>query len=150
MKRQLLLATLFIAVVAGGPCFAGDAQLKLYIPAFNEPIYGTWINEGYLGNGYYPQKFVVFNWGYTETYFKMGDKSCSGRNTFILIEKWQDRDGNTWYTDYEQTSEGARCFYVNRISKDGQTYELMYYLKKLPKENKIDPSATNYRVFHRQ
>ena len=90
MKRQLLLATLFIAVVAGGPCFAGDAKLQFYIPAFNEPIYGTWINEGYLGNGYYPQKFVVFNWGYTETYFKMGDKSCSGRNTFILM-----RNGKT-------------------------------------------------------
>ena len=148
--KQLLLVAFFLVVIVAGSCFADDADCQFYVPGYLEPIYGTWVNEEYAGNTYYPQKFVVFNWGYTENYYKMTDKSCSGRNTFILIERWEDAEGNTWYKDYEQTSNGGRCYYLNRISKDGKTYELMYYPRQLPKENTMDPSAANYRIFYRQ
>lgn len=150
MKKKLLLIAVLLAIVVASTCFPDDGDYQLYIPGYLEPIYGTWVNRSYAGNEYYPQKFVVFNWGYTENYHKQTDESYSGRNTFTLIEKWKDEEGNTWYKDFEQTSNGGRCFYINRISKDGNTYELMYYLYKLPKENMIDPSASNYRIFYRQ
>ena len=108
------------------------------------------MNEGYPGNPYYPQKFIVFSWGYAENYYKMTDDSCSHRNTFILIRRWEDAEGNTWYTDLEQISNGYRVYTVNRISRDGKTYELMIYPEGLPEEYGMDSSASNYRIYYRQ
>ncbi len=152
MKKQLFLIAFFgfIILIANGLCFADDTIYQFRLPKFNEPVYGTWVNEDYAGTADYPKKFNMYKWGYSESYYKAGGEDLSSTSTYILVEKWEDADGNVWYKDFEQTPGGGQYYFLIKISKDGSTFESMGDMSNFPKENSMNPNRRNYRIFYRQ
>lgn len=139
-----------ILTMVGGSCFADDVVYKFRLPGEFEPIYGTWVNSKYPGTLMYAQKWVYYEWGYGELFLRTSDKDPSSRNTFILVEKWEDNDGNTWYKELDILPNGERFFCLNRISSDGDTFEEIWGIGDFPKESEMNPASSSYHVYYRE
>jgi hypothetical protein len=96
----------------------------------------------------YEHKWVYFRWGYAEAYTRREDESPADRYTYILVEKWQDSEGNVWYKELNQSVNGGHYFWLIRISKAGAVLEAIYDLNDFPRE--MDPSCQYYRIFQRK
>jgi hypothetical protein len=146
MQMMCFAIIVFLAVVPG---FAQQTY-KFQIPADNEPFYGTWVNTEYAGTTWKTrQKFVYNSWGDAEAFKKASDEKAVSTFNFILVEKWADAKGNTWYKELEQ-AKGVRNFGLCRISKDGKTLEQIFRSAGFPAESDMGPSYPNYYLFHRQ
>jgi hypothetical protein len=150
MRTRVLVAGLlslaFLAVVPG---FAQQSY-KFQIPTDNEPFFGTWVNTDYAGTTWKTaQKFVYYYWGDAEGFKKAADETPFSKFNFILVEKWADAKGNTWYRELEQ-AKGVRNFGLCRVSKDGKTLEQIFRSSGFPAEGDMGPSYPNYYLFHRQ
>ena len=151
MKRQCVFVACVVLFVllSGGAGFAQQTY-KFQIPTDNEPFYGTWVNPEYAGTTWKTlQKFVYFSWGDAESFKKVSDEKRFGTFNFILVEKWADSKGNTWYRELEQ-AKGVRNYGLCRISKDGKTMEAVFRSSGFPAESDLGPNSPNYYLFHRQ
>ena len=148
-RRVFLECFLIFTFLMGVTGFAQETY-KFQIPGDKEPYYGTWINKEYSGKDWKTaQKNVNYSWGYAEIFMKMADDKPFSRFTYILVEKWTDSKGNTWYKELEQ-SLGAKAFLLCKVSKDGNTLEKTWRSSGFPAESDMSPKFTNYWIFHRQ
>jgi hypothetical protein len=139
-----------LSLLPGSWCSAQNIY-KFALPANNEPIYGTWINKDYSGNvPEYAQMYVYYIWGFGETYNRAIDVTPSEKWTYILVEKWTDQQGNTWYKEYAQSADSSN-YSLDRISKDGSVMETLYNMRALPQERELDPkNYDKYRIYYRR
>jgi hypothetical protein len=91
----------------------------------------------------WPQKVVIYDWGYSEYYDKITDKDpCIAgwagwpcKATFTIVDKWTDSEGNIWYKLYTQQPKLQRWFELDKISKNGTVWESksssMFWYKEL-------------------
>jgi len=149
MKARVLVACLLsFAILAGVSGFAQETY-KFRVPGDREPFYGTWVNKDYANLRHTFPKFVYHDWGYAEGFKLAGDETAAVKFTFILVEKWTDSKGNTWYKELEQ-AKGAKNYLLCRISKDGTTLEQIYRSTGFPMESDLSPKHPNYWIFRRQ
>jgi hypothetical protein len=126
MKRPFLVVCLLsFAFLAGLPGFAQETY-KFRVPDDREPFYGTWVNKEYANQRHTFPKFVYHDWGYAEGFKQVGDETATVKFTFILVEKWTDSKGNTWYKEQIYRSQG------------------------FPVESDLSPKYSNYWIFRRQ
>jgi hypothetical protein len=154
--KALVCAVVFIFVVlAGIYSFADDKdQYGFYVPSRNEELYGTWVNPKYRGESEgSEQKFVTYNWGYSEGFLKVADKNPIERWTFIIVDKWTDTDGNIWYKVFNQEAgplSGSTWFTLNKLSENGTVMQFIVDYGKFPTEIDMNPDAINHRIFNRK
>jgi len=148
-RRVLVVCLALFTLLCGAAVYAQDVY-KFKIPAYDEPFFGTWVNTKYDGTTWKTaQKFVYLNWGYAEGFKKVGDATPFSRSTFILVEKWTDAKGNTWYRELEQ-SLGYKNYLLCRISKDGKTLEQISRSAGFPAESDMGSGYPSYWIFYRQ
>jgi hypothetical protein len=148
-RRVLVTCLVLFTLLSGAAVFAQDVY-KFMIPTYNEPFYGTWINTKYDGSSAKTaQKFVYSNWGYAEGFKKVSDETPFSKFTFILVEKWTDAKGNTWYRELEQGKAGKN-YLLCRISKDGTTLEQIWRSSAFPAESDMGSGYPNYWIFYRK
>ena len=150
MKKQLVLIVFFGLIFLIGSGFADDTVYQFRLPKYTEPIYGTWINEEYGNRQYFDQKWIFYNWGYFEAYHKISDERFSDSGGYILVEKWQDADGNVWHKELDLDKSGGHYYWLDKISNDGTTLEAVLNFSDFPKESELNPSNSWYRIYHRQ
>jgi hypothetical protein len=149
-RRKVLVTCLALLTLLSAAAACAQDVYKFRIPTYDEPFYGTWINTKYDGASWKTaQMFVYSNWGYAEGFKKVGDANPFSKFTFILVEKWTDAKGNTWYRELEQAT-GAKNYLLCRISKDGRTLEQIYRSTGFPAENDLGPAYPNYWIFYRK
>ena len=157
MKTKTLVygVGIIVAVLVSVYSFADDKEkYGFYVPKPNEEIFGTWVNKDYSGTRLvHPQKLVFRFWGYEEVYDKITDNNSSYQDTFFIVDKWTDSEGNIWYKVYEQTGQYRYgWFSLIRISKGGTVFEHINteYPMMWPTESDLNPDNPNYRIFYRQ
>jgi hypothetical protein len=151
MSRPILVLACLTGLAAI-PSVA-DQQYKFVIPSNAEPIYGTWLNENYEGqSSESAQKTIYYKWGYGEIFKKISDADITGKFTFILVEKWTDSDGSTWYKEFDLMSYGMRFYCLTKISKDGKTLETISSIgvTEFPTESDLNPDRASYRILYRR
>jgi hypothetical protein len=117
----------------------------------NDEIEGTWINPEYRGGYTQEQKWVVYHWGYWESYSKVESTSYMYKGTFHTIDKWTDSDGNIVYKNIMRYSGGRDYWYeFGRISEDGGTWEYSYSNLNFPNESDLNIDNAHYRIYYRQ
>jgi len=150
MRRRSVLVTCLVLLALLSAAGWAQEVYKFQIPGYDEPFYGTWTNTKYDGSSSKTaQKFVYSTWGYAEGFKKAGDETPFSRFTFILVEKWTDVKGSTWYRELEQAS-GCKNYLLCRISKDGKTMEQISRSAGFPAESDLTPGYPNYWIFYRK
>jgi hypothetical protein len=135
-----------------------------YIPTRDDVIHGIWINMDYSGDSFQYQKIVMSHWGHYEIYTLAKNLKASYIGTFILVDKWIDTEGNTWYNDYVRNATRV-MFELDKISNNGTIWEYVYYeqafptedqmspdspSRDFPTEDKMNPDGPNYHIYYRQ
>ena len=149
--KALVWAVVFFIVVLVGVCsFADDKETYgFYRPKSTEEIYGTWINT--VSGGYFPEKWIVYYWGYTEGYYKATDKDPVFKATFTIVDKWTDKEEDIWYQIYIiNTLEKGGYFDLMRISKNGTVWEGVEDLIMWPTEANLKSKNIRHFTYHRQ
>jgi hypothetical protein len=117
----------------------------------NEELAGTWLNPNYTGFEYNQQKYIIYQWGYYEAYFKVNSDSPKYRGTYYLIAKWTDSDGNTLYKSILRYEGGVNYWYeIGKVSKDKTTLELAFSYISMPTEDDLNSDNANHRFYYRQ
>jgi hypothetical protein len=154
MKTKTLLVFLVFCVVVfvGVRSFAGDKEkFGFYLPSPDEVIFGTWVNTEYSGAAYWPQKFVDYPWGSYEVYMKATLQTPSFRGSGIIVDKWIDAEGNTWYKMYSRENWSTKGFFaLEKINKDGNSKEYVWSLDDFPTEADLNLDNPRYRIHYRQ
>jgi hypothetical protein len=157
MRTKMLVYVLvfLVAALAGVGSFANDKEkYGFYVPKPNEEIFGTWVNKEYSGTRLvHPQKLVFRFWGYEEEYTNIADNNSSYQDTFILVDKWTDSEGNIWYKVYEQNGQMKYgWFSLVKISKGRTVFEYIFnsYPLMWPKEADMNPDNPQYRIYYHQ
>ncbi len=145
-RRVLVAGILAFTFLAAVSSFAQQTY-RFQIPADNEPYYGTWFNKEYTGPRAV-QKRIYYSWGYIENFHQVADEKASSRATFILVEKWIDAKGNTWYRVLEQAL-GGKGYVLSKISKDGKMIEQIWRSSGFPAESDLTPQYPNYWTYRR-
>ncbi len=156
MKKKIIVCVLaFILVVFACLNSFGDDKEKFgfYVPKDNEEIYGSWVNTKYAagaGYGYY-QKWVIYNCGYWEGYYKATDEFADNTGTYILVDKWTDSEGTIWYKGYlREKGYIYPHFELDKISQGGTVWEYVIAFKDFPNSDNMNPKNPYYRIYHRE
>ena len=145
MKTSICIFSVVFLLVSPFLC---AEQLRVFS---NDEITGTWINTEYSGLDYYPQKIILFNWGYYEDYTKVDSTAYEKRGTFHIINKWTDSEGNTMYESIVRAEYDIRpALELGKINKDKTTWESTFNYINLPTESELNPDDVNYRIYYRQ
>jgi hypothetical protein len=154
-KALVQVAVFLVVVLAGIGCYASDKEkYGFYVPKPNEEIYGTWVNKEYSGTllAHY-QKWVFRFWGYAEQYNNIADNVSVFQNTFFLVDKWSDSEGNICYKVYiQEGSYKYGWFAFVKISMGGTVFEYTdaAYPLMWPTEADLNPDNPKYRIYYRQ
>jgi len=151
MKTRTLVSILILALavlVVTGSC---ATKKQAYIPKSKEELYGTWVNIDYHGFSR-PQKFIHYDWGYTERFDLVTDNTVTTRGTFCIIDKWADSEGNTWYKVIWQYRgfPGVKNFFLVKINENESSWEEVWSYKDFPTESDLTTENTNYGIWYRQ
>jgi hypothetical protein len=150
-KKALVWGAVFLAVVPGGiASHAADTETYgFYRPQYNEVIYGTWVNEDI--NADRPEKLVYTDWGGWEGYVNAADKIPAFKGTAILVDKWTDSQGCTWYKEYWRAAGHISGFFcLDRISRDGKALECVEDVIMWPAEEDLISKSYRYTMYHRR
>jgi len=144
MKTRTFVSILILALavlVIIGSC---ATKKQAYIPKPNEELYGIWVNIDYHGFSR-PQKFVQYDWGYTERFDLVTDKTVTTRGTFNIKEKWAGFEGNTWYkvTWQYRGFPGVTIFFLIKINEIEGSWEEVWSYKGFPTESDLASENTN-------
>ena len=154
-KTLVYILVFLVAVLAGVSSFAADKEkYGFYVPSSKEEIFGTWVNKEYSGTReVHPQKLVFRFWGYEEEYNNIADNNSSYQDTFFLVDKWTDSEGNIWYKVYAQNGQmKSGLFGLVKISKGGTVFESINTLYPMMWPTVADMNQDNpqYRIYYRQ
>jgi hypothetical protein len=127
---------------------------SFYVPAADEPLFGTWVNPKLTNKSWYP-KVIIHPWGLYEVFGSPSDEAYDWRGTATIVEKWTDAQGNTWYKQFVRCSlknfYSGHCFELDRISPDGGTLECIFGNLAWPDVSEMDPAANStYAKYRRQ
>jgi hypothetical protein len=150
-KKSILFVLMFsVTVYTCLNSFADDKEkYGFYVPSSKEVLYGTWINTTYTGHTN-AQRIDMFDWGYWEEYAKVTD-TFSINGTFIIVDKWTDSEGNTWYKEYIRMRNGLYAdFELDRISKSGTVWEYVFGYDDFPTADNMNSKNPYYRIYYRE
>ena len=156
MKAKALVGgvVFFVAVLAGVCSFAVDKEkYGFYVPSPNEVIFGTWVNTKYDGGPYIPQKLVDYHWGSYDVFMIATYKTLSFKGSGIIVDKWTDAEGNTWYKNYNREDWTTKGFFaLEKISKDGNVKEFVWRYNDFPSEDDLNSKNLDmhYRIYYKQ
>ena len=153
MKARTSLVSIFILVssllIVAGSC---ATQKQAYIPKPNEELYGTWVNTDY--DGVYdesPQKFIHYNWGYTESFGRVTAQHPNFQRVFYIMDKWTDSEGIIWYkVTWQLRGSPTMRFYLVKINKSEGSWEEVWTYKDFPSESDLTPEHVEYGIWYRQ
>ena len=117
----------------------------------NDELTGTWINPEYRGGYTQEQKWILYHWGYWESYAKVESTTHMYKGTFQIMDKWTDSKGNTFcktIVRYEGYTDIG--YELDRISKDGSTLDYAFSSFDFPLESDLNPENAYYRIYYRQ
>ena len=148
MKTRTLIyvSILFSAVTL---LFAEDVKRTISETEFFEVFRGTWINEDYLGETGYRQKWVLSPDGRWENYNLITDdqRGCYGR--YIMDVMWVDSNGDVWFkASMECLVHESKYFVLGKISNSGTVLEQVFQAGRYPTE--ISPIEGLYNIRYRQ
>lgn len=149
--HKCLVPCIGMLLLFTGIVFA-QQKYQFQLPQRTEPIYGTWVNTDYDGSTWREaQKWVFKNWGMGGLYQKVSDEKPQFDWTFILVEKWVDSKGATWYKDFHQNPSATHLL-LARVSPDGKTLEWVMGYGDFLRESDLEQksSANWYRIFYRK
>ena len=150
MKVRTLVSILIMPVavlIIFGSC---ATQKQAYIPKPNEELYGTWANAEYDGVEH-GQKFINYNWGYTEAYRLATDQYPDTRRAFYIMDKWTDSEGIIWYkVTWQLRGSPTMRFYLVKINKSEGSWEEVWTYKDFPSESDLIPEHVEYGIWYRQ
>ncbi len=139
MKTRTLISVL-ILIMAVFVLLAGGSKKEEY--------YGTWVNTDY-NTTYHNAKVIHNHDGTLIKYMSTSDTEPYKTATFTIEDKWTDSEGNIWYKIlYTETEQIISNFELAKISDNGTTLELDFYIIDYPTE--IDPNDGEYRIYYRQ
>jgi beta-lactamase regulating signal transducer with metallopeptidase domain len=158
LKKRWLVFTVSVFVVSVlvvvGGCLSAQphfAASPVHVPEWNEELYGTWVNLDYPGNKDFAQKWSLYRYGVFERYYREGSAAAERRRTFFFIEKWQDAEGNVWYTTNEMGAGATTTYFVlYRISKGGSVLETVWSTQGYPRPGDLEPENGKYRIMYRK
>ena len=156
MKTKTLLYALafLVVVLAGMGSFAADKNKYGFIePSPYEENIGTWVNTEYSGGSYMPQKFVDYYWGGYDIYMLATNKTPDYRGCGIIVDKWKDAAGNTWYKKYNLEDWTTNAIWaIVKVSKDGKVKEFVWQYFDFPSENDMNSknTAMHYHIYYKQ
>ena len=141
----LILAVLIVA----GSC---ATHKQAYIPKPNEELYGTWVNTGYDGvHEESPQKFIHYNWGYTESFGLVTYQHPNTRRVFYIMDKRTDSEGIIWYkVTWQLRGSPNMRFYLVKINENEGSWENVWSYKGFPSESDLTPEHIKYEIYYRQ
>jgi len=152
----VLLLPYFIGGCASTGATAGSppGQREFYVPAVDEGLFGTWVNPEYGPPGPAP-KVVIYAWGLVEWFAGTADRTSSWVGTSIVVEKWIDDQGNTWYKEFRRDSRGSpyggQAFVLDRIGSDGLMLDSIYGASGWPSPSEMVPRRNpTYVTYRRQ
>jgi hypothetical protein len=147
MNRRYIVAIALLVAFASAE--GADRVYQFRLPEYNEPIYGTWVNDTYSGETYlWAQKWTFLNWGRGMEYARVSDREPLYEWNFVLVEKRTDTEGRTWYKVFFQWP-GAKDYNLIRISRDLSVMECIEGAG-FPEESQLAPGDPLYRVMSRQ
>ncbi|MBN1837429.1 MAG: hypothetical protein JW820_16360 [Spirochaetales bacterium] len=126
---------------------------EFYVPEVDESLYGTWVNPGYELPGC-AARLTIHPWGLVEWFACVADTAPSRIGTSLIVERWTDEGGNTFYREYRQVraqeSEGGYAFVLARVSRDEQRLEFVVGAYGWPTQAEIDPGLNpTYATYRR-
>jgi len=157
--KALLVSVLLLPLVLAA-CVSTQAPpsgllvpKEFYVPAADEPLYGTWVNPEYRPPLLYP-KVVIHPWGLVELFRSLTSTAYDWRGTSIIVEKWTDEAGNIWYKEFSRCSlkgfYSGHTFGLDRLSDDGKTLETIFGNISWPIPAEMDPDKnTTYAKYRR-
>ena len=150
MKTRTIVS-IFILVLAvmviAGSC---ATQKQAYIPKPNEELYGTWVNTDYDGVEEV-QKFINYNWGYTESFELVTDQYVGARSAFYIMDKWTGSEGIIWYkVTWQFRGSPNMRFYLVKINDTEGSWEQVWSYKDFPSESDLTPEHVQYDIWYRQ
>jgi hypothetical protein len=153
--KALVCGVVFFVVVLVGVCsFAVDKEeYGFYVPRTDEVIFGTWVNTEYSGQEQWPQKFINYRWGSYDVFMQAKLQNPSFKGSGIIVDKWEDAEGNTWYKMYSRENWTSKGFFaVEKINKDGNVEEFVWKFGSFPTEDDLNSKneIMHYRVYYRQ
>jgi hypothetical protein len=163
---SIFILVLVVVIIAGSCATQKKASYEkgFYIPTRDEVIHGIWINMDYSGDSAQAQKIVMSHWGHYEIYTLVKNLTANYTGTFILVDKWIDPEGNTWYKDYVRNASHV-MFELDKISNNGTIWEYVYYSQAHPTEDQkstdgtprgfpteaqMNPGGPHYHIYYRQ
>ena len=145
----LILILVLAVMIIAGSC---ATQKQAYIPKINEELYGTWVNTDY--DGVYdesPQKFIHYNWGYTESFGLVTAQYPNIRRVFYIMDKWTDSEGIIWYkVTWQLRGSPNMRFYIVKINVKEGSWEDIWSYKDFPSESDLTPEHVKYEIYYRQ
>jgi hypothetical protein len=156
MKTKVLLyGVIFIVIVlVSVSSFAVEKnKYGFYEPSPNEVMFGTWVNTENSGGPGKPQKIVSHPWGAYDIYMLATNKTPNYRGSRIIVDKWLDSKGNTWYKIYNRENWTDKAIWaLERVNKDGKFKEYVWSHIDFPSEADLNSknAAANYGIMYRQ
>ena len=153
--KSFLIGVLFFVIVLSGTCsFAVDKnKYGFYEPSPYEVMFGIWLNTENSGGPGKPQKIVSNYWGSYDIYMLATHKTPDYTGSRIIIDKWTDAEGNTWYKIYNRENWTYKAIWaLERVNKDGKFKEYVWSFIDIPSEEDLNSKKTtmNYGIMYRQ
>ncbi len=150
---SILILVLAVLIIAGSCATQKTTQTeKLFEPLDNDELTGVWVNTEYAEIPYYGRsKIVITRYGYSTIYKKVDSLYPILEATLYIVEKWNDSEGNLWYMSIWRDEYTTNFYHeLDKISKDGKTWESVYTTTEFPSESDLTPDNDRYRIYYRQ
>ena len=149
MKTRMFVLISFLVLgvlIVAGSC---ATQKQAYIPKPNEELYGTWVNTDYDGVEE-DQKFINYNWGYTESFQLVTDQYVGLQSAFYIMDKWTGSEGIIWYkVTWQFRGSPNMRFYLVKINDTEGSWEQVWSYKDFPSESDLTPEHVQYDIWYR-
>ena len=149
-------APAFLIAVLLGSCATAPAarpagKREFYVPAVDEVLYRTWLNPA-LEAPEFPPKLILYPWGLVEQFAHVDDAVASWTGTSIIVQRWVDDSGSTWYREYRRGSQapGFRPYFLDKVSGDETTLESVSSNSGWPSPSELGASANPSYVIYRR
>lgn len=142
---RFVTALAFLILLAGCatvPTARTAGKRPFYVPAVDEVLYRTWVNSE-LRVPEFPGKLILYPWGLVEQFAGPSDAAATWTGTSIIVERWTDEEGNTWYREYRRGSQapGFASFVLDRVSADETVLESVSGPSAWPRPSELGASV---------
>jgi hypothetical protein len=148
-----VLATLLVVLFGLGGCAPKKEGLGFFVPSMNEEWIGTWVNTTDTLPSYGYQKIINTSWGYYEVFRRIDDPKPTYIGCSTLVKKWQDRNGDIWYREFDRGPTIPQGFFIlNRISENGSVLEWVESESTFPTEEDLTAkkASLGYCILYRE